>query len=120
MAGSSAATNRDVRVFYDIVTGRPGDVVSSVLRSLSGYTRIDRTRWFKIGITNNPERRWREAYAENYDEMIVLYQSSSITSVSHLEIELVEHNRDLADNIVGGGGGNFGKPPFYLYIVLLH
>jgi hypothetical protein len=50
--------------------------------------------------------------------MFAVYQSTSIDSVSRLEDELVEHNRDLADNIVAGGGGSIGSPPYYLYVVV--
>lgn len=106
------------RVNYNYVTGRPEDVVSDVLRSLSAYTRRDRVRNFKIGITSNPERRFREQYNKNYDKMVVLYQSSSITNVSRLEVELVQHNKELADNIIAGGGGNYGEPPYYMYVVI--
>lgn len=28
------------------------------------------------------------------------------------------HNRELADNEIGGGGGNAGKPPYYLYVAI--
>ena len=53
-----------------------------------------------------------------YDKMFVVYESTSINSVSRLEDELVEHNRDLADNIIAGGGGGIGNPPYYLYVVV--
>ncbi len=111
---------QDDRVVYDFVTGRPPDIATDVLRSLSAFTRHDRVRYFKIGITSNPERRFKEAYAKSYDEMIVLYRSTSIHSVSQLEIELVRHNEGLADNLVAGGGGDYGEPPYYLYVVMKH
>jgi uncharacterized protein (DUF488 family) len=106
------------RVVYNYYTGRPDEVVSDVLRSISAYTREDRVRFFKIGITNDPERRFQEAYAKHYDKMFAVYQSTSISSVSRLEDELVEHNRDLAENILAGGGGNIGRSPYYLYVVV--
>jgi hypothetical protein len=106
------------RVIYNYCTGKPSAVVSDVLRSISAYTREDRVRFFKIGITNDPDRRFQEAYPKHYDKMFAVYQSTSIDSVSRLEDELVEHNRDLADNIVAGGGGSIGSPPYYLYVVV--
>ena len=106
------------RVVYNYLTGRPSEVASDVLRSISAYTRRDHVRGFKIGITNNPERRFRDAYAHAYHKMAVVYQSSSIASVSELECELIEHNQDLADNIISGGGGDYGKPPYYMYVVM--
>jgi hypothetical protein len=108
----------DERVVYSYFTGRPSVIVSNVLRVISASTRTDRVRWFKIGITNNPENRFRQAYSRLYDKMIVVYQSSSLNNVSELECDLIEHNRELADNIIGGGGGNYGDPPYFMYVVI--
>ena len=106
------------RVIYNYVTGRPQEVVTDVLRSISAYARHDRARGFKIGITCDPERRFREEYAHAYHKMAVVYQSSSINNVSILERLLIDHNEDLSDNINRGGGGNYGNPPYYLYVVV--
>jgi hypothetical protein len=75
----------DDRVEYNFATGRPSEVVSGVLRSISAYTRQDRVRGFKIGMTNNPERRFRDAYAHAYHKMAVVYQSTSVNNVAELE-----------------------------------
>lgn len=106
------------QVIYNYQTGNPSVVVSSVLRSISAYTRVDRVSYFKIGISCNPENRFRQEYADSYDKMLVVYQSSSIKNVRELEYLLVEHNRDLCDNIISGGGGNYGEPPYYMYVVV--
>jgi hypothetical protein len=108
----------DERVVYNFVTGRPQEVVSDVLRSISAYTRSDRVRGFKIGITSDPERRFREAYDHAYHKMAVVYRSSSVANVAELERLLIEHNWELADNIIAGGGGNYSDPPYYLYVVM--
>lgn len=105
-------------VIYNYQTGRPSEIVSSVLRSISQYTRVDRVSYFKIGITNNPENRFRHAYAADYDKMLVVYQSASIKNVRELECLLIKHNRELCDNIIAGGGGNYGEPPYYMYVVV--
>ena len=106
-------------VFYNTITGRPKDVLSSVRRRISAFTRTCNVCNFIIGITNNPERRWRQRYAGEYDEMLVLYQSSSIRCVSELERDLVNHNWGYCDNqISGGGGGIAATPPYYLYVVI--
>jgi hypothetical protein len=105
-------------VIFNFYTGRPSKVVTDVSRRISAYTREDRVRSFKIGITNHPERRFREAYSTNYDKMIVIYKSKSINSVSTLETQLIEYNIDFTDNIIAGGGGNIGKPPYYLYVAI--
>lgn len=105
-------------VYYDYDTGRPGSVLSSIRRRISAFTRLGSVRGFKIGLTNNPERRWRESYEGVYDEMLVIYQSSSIQCVSEVEFQLVDHNWGYCDNLVGGGGGGIGIGPFYLYVVV--
>ena len=106
------------KVFYNEVTGWPSEVLSTVLRKISAYTRRNKVRYFKVGITNNPERRFDEEYKYNYDEMIVIYCSNSYDNVCDLERELVNHNRGLADNIIGGGGGRRGEPPYNMYVVI--
>lgn len=50
--------------------------------------------------------------------MIVVYRSSSINNVSELECKLIEHNRELADNARDGGGGDYGDPPYFMYVVV--
>ena len=105
-------------VYYDYDTGRPSSVLSGVCRRISAFTRFGRARKFKIGITNNPERRWRQCYEGAYDEMLVVYQSSSIYYVSELEYELVNHNWFHCDNLIAGGGGGIGSPPYFLYVAV--
>lgn len=106
-------------VFYNTVTGRPKDVISSVRRRISAFTRTCNVCNFKIGITNNPERRWQQEYVRSYEQMLVVYQSSSINCVSELEYELVNHNWNYCDNKIAGGGGGIGAAsPYYLYVVI--
>jgi hypothetical protein len=75
---------------------------------------------FKIGITNDPWRRFNQAYARYYDEMIVLYKTASINNVSRVEAFLVNHNWEVTDNAIAGGGGHIGESPYFLYVVLRH
>lgn len=74
-------------------------------------------RRVKIGITNNPDVKFSNGYARDCDEMIVLYKRSSLDFVSHVECDLIEHNKEITKNRIAGGG-NYGDPPYYLYIVL--
>ena len=103
-------------IHFDVVTGSPSQVSSALLRKLSAYTRRDRVRRFKIGITNHPHRRYSQAYSADFDEMIVLYQTSSINFVSALEADLVEHNWEFTENEVAGGGGGIGAPPYFRFL----
>lgn len=107
------------KVFYADITGWPKEVVSTTLRSISGYTRKGKVRRFKIGITNSPERRFKK-HKFNYDEMVVIYRSDSYGNVCELERELIEHNWELADNMIGGGGGRKGSAPYFMYVVIKH
>ena len=101
-------------VSYNFITGRPEDIVSSLRRTVSALTRNGRQ--FKVGITNNPEIRWK-SYQNHYEEMLVVYKSSSLKHVRELESALIDHNWEFGDNLIGGGGGNYGEPPYYLYVV---
>jgi hypothetical protein len=105
-------------VYFNITTGRPSEVAPTLRRRLSAYTREEIVCRFKIGITNNPRARFSNGYARDYDKMIVLYRSSSLSSVSEVECDLIEHNGDITRNQIAGGGGNYGDPPYYLYVVI--
>ncbi len=108
---------KENRVFDSSVTGRPGDILSTMLRKNSALTRENRVRWFKIGITNSPMKRFN-GHKRHYDVMILIYRSLSINYVRDLEWELIEHNREFADNFIGGGGGRGGGPPYFMYVVV--
>lgn len=112
------------QVLYDTRTGWPSQVLESLNRSVGAHSR----RFFhcKVGISNDPERRWREAYRpKGWHKMHVLYESSSHPHVCMLEAMLVARFFQRDDvlkywyyNAVGGGGGP--KPrsgPYYLYLV---
>ena len=102
-------------VSYSYFTGRPDNILTSTIRRISAYTRNSRN--FKIGISNNPDRRWCQAHKFFYDDMIVLYGSSSIDNVSALEVALIDQYGLYCDNLIRGGGGNIGQPPYFLYLV---
>lgn len=50
--------------------------------------------------------------------MIVSTRSISLNCVRDLECELIEHDKELGDNFIGGGGGRTGKPPHFIYVVI--
>ena len=105
---------------YEVDTGWPSGLYTMNSR-ISALTR----RWpnFKIGITNYPEKRWREAYEGQYDEMIVVYETSSHRNAATLETWLIdyykEHNSlaEKLDNDRRGGGGRKGDGWYYVYVV---
>ena len=106
-----------MKVRMECQTGWP---MNLRLRSrISAFTQLRRCDGFKIGITGNPQRRASQ-YPYGYDEMVVLYKTSSQTQVRKMEKYLTEVYLGDCDNSVGGGGGLLGDPPYYLYIVLSH
>ena len=105
-------------IYYDDITGWPSEVASTIRRKLSAYTRTSKVRRFKIGLTANPEQRFSNEYLGSFDEMIVLYRTSSIDNVSELEKDLIKHNWAVTRNDRGGGGGGIGEPPYFLYVVV--
>ena len=100
----------DIR--YELQTGWPSS--TNLHRRISQYVR-DATN-FKIGITDNPSSRAYN-YTDRWDEMLVLYQTSSIDNVREMEDMMIVYYPE-SDNENRGGGGRIGSPPYYLYVVI--
>ena len=100
----------------NISTGWPNQVITTLLRRISAYTRGGIS--FKIGITSGYYTRagW---YRRNtrYSEMILLYQTSSDDHARDLERDMIDYYWEYCDNSISGGGGSMSGPPYYLYIV---
>jgi hypothetical protein len=104
-------------VYFALITGKPSMVAGTLRRRVSSYTRENLGRRFKIGITNHPGARFSK-YGAAYHERVVLYKSDSPDSVSEVDRDLVDHNKEITKNRIARGGGNYGAPPYYLYLVL--
>lgn len=113
------------QVYWRELTGRPDDVEARLNRKVGALARHGAFHR-KIGITNDPCRRWGQGYRPNgWVQMHVVYRSSSHANVCELERRIVTRFGDqlmmspgLYWNAVGGGGGR--KPlvgPYYLYLV---
>lgn len=74
---------------------------------------------YKIGITNAPKRRLFQ-YGANMDTMFVLYRTTALNYVQNAEKELVDDHlyQPKCLNERRGGGGAYGEPPYYLYLVV--
>jgi hypothetical protein len=79
-------------VRFHILTGRPLTILPELVRRISAYTRQDRVQRFKIGIINHPQRRYSQAYADEYDEMIVVYEMRPDQSTMYLGLKQISLN----------------------------
>jgi len=109
----------DVR--YETDSGWPS-ALENLWRRVSAYTRGDRIIGWKVGLTNNPERR---AYSYDrdtdyyYDEMVAIYETSSIKNARDLEFAITSEYDGYCDNErLGGAGPDSATPPYYVYLVL--
>lgn len=98
-------------------TGIPSKI--NLLTRVSRLTRTDKVSSFKIGITNNPEKRICSyvTHGSRYSEMIVLYKTTSLRYLRQVEKDLISYHANFTSNIIGGGGGRYGAPPYYVYLV---
>lgn len=107
-----------MEIRYEIQTGWPSQ--TNIHQRISAYTRTGRCAAFKIGITNNPDRR-ASLYRSNgavYHEMLVLYRTSSDSHVREMERFLCDYYSGCSDNINAGGGGPSSEGPYYLYVTI--
>ena len=108
------------------VGGWPALTYATLRRKMGALARHGYFFHRKVGITNDPERRWREAYApRGWSEMRVIYVSRSHAHVEWVERELIDAlrfglatSRGWYYNRTGGGGGPKPKNgPYYVYLV---
>ena len=105
-------------ISWKVRTGDPDDVISSLRRSVGQLAR--NVGKFKIGRTSDPAARANaREYAEGYDELIVIYSTTSAEFVNDVERDLIDYFETHSDvsNFRGGGGGPLGRPPYYVYVV---
>lgn len=97
------------------VTGHASGEFPVLRRKIRRY--LNRGYSLKIGITSNPEGRWRK-HSSEYDRMVLLYKTKSRNYVTAMESDLIDAFWDYCDNSIGGGGGSDGGPPYWVYVVL--
>ena len=71
---------------------------------------------YKIGITGDPVARAHQ-YGREYDEMVVVYKTTSDDNARAAERDLIRFNWHHVDNLRHGGGGPLAGPPYFLYVV---
>lgn len=90
----------------------------SLPHRVKAYVRDEPLRRYKVGITSDPPTR-AGRYGAQYDEMILVYRTSSNDHVRELESVLTEYFGDDCDNEISGGGGRQAiKGRYFLYVVV--
>jgi hypothetical protein len=112
--------------WHRAITGWPTGALASLRKKTGALGRSGRAYHAKIGITDNPERRWVQAYRPaGWQRMHVIYRSSSHKLVRQVETLLIDHALSVSQsaawyyNSRGGGGGRTpsGLGPYYVYVV---
>lgn len=109
-------------VAYRYIEGWPTETRHLIHRSVGALARHN--NHLKIGLTNNPERRFTEHRKnKNWDAMHVIYCSYRFQSVQAIERYLIQYIRNQCTstywhhNIVDGGEGRVGSGPYYVYVL---
>ena len=98
-----------------------------VVNSVHKFLEEKKISSFKIGKTNDPERRQSEHAQEGYSVFGIIKNCNSIQEMNDLESKLIRHFRIMKgcgfiyqdlDNERDGGGGDVGKGVNYcVYII---
>lgn len=100
-------------------TGRPDMVCTRLNISVGQYCR--RYSNVKVGITNNPRRRFYEHIDRNpemhWERMVVKYKTSSVDNANAVEDRFINNRLDLVNKWKGRSEMS-GDGPFYVYFLL--
>ena len=106
----------ELDAFY---TGNPNVICSRLNISVGQYCR--RYNNVKVGITNNPRRRFYEHIDRNpemhWERMVVKYKTSSVNNANTVEDWFINNRPDLVNKWTGRSGMS-GNGPFYVYFLL--
>ena len=120
------------RVFFDDAfrdlhkpfVGGYQQAATQVKQSVSALVRPEDI--FYVGITSGGvdgcRSRWNQKYKlMGFDQMAMVYESSSPNFVRQLERSLVDFYKEVIMNPIGGGGGGQAedKPPYVVYVAWL-
>lgn len=101
-----------------LTTGHFDEVKRNVYLKVNNTKNRPNIKKLKIGITCEPKKRAQKYESLGYNEMHLLYRTTSRDHVRNMEKYLIERFSIFCDNSISGGGGDFGLPPYYTYIVV--
>lgn len=99
-------------------TGFPSNVIPLLKISISLFLR--NYKRVKIGITNNPERRWNEHLRqdmESWDRMVIKYRTRSVNNANRIEKHFIENEPALYNRWIGWS--NMSESDYYYVYILL-
>lgn len=105
-------------------TGHISTMIPSLRRALGQYSRY--CKEYKIGLTTNPEQRWRTHRRDGWIDMVLVYSTSSEVYAADAETLLIEHGwqanymPECWNSIRGGGGKRSGYGRYYIYMLLYY
>ena len=107
------------------VTGWPSGLKSRLTRKVGALSRHGAFHQ-KVGITDNPERRWSQHAPHRWKRMDVIYRSTSRLAVDQVETYLANHflmsrcsSAGCYHNRIGGGGGRKPDASLLHYVYVL-
>jgi len=102
---------------YKFMIRGPDPYALEKLSNLAKTLLITYFYYVKVGITNNPETRWKRHQQEDprWEDLVVAYETGDRTEVKKLERRLTEIYN--LENIKMGGGGPNPKGKQYLYFL---
>ena len=102
-------------LIYKLCSGWPKDIKRNLAISIALYGNYyDKV---KIGITNDPERRFREHQRNGWDRMVVRYITTSENHANEIEKHFINRHEWMA-NIYRGWSNLGNGRNFYVYILL--
>lgn len=77
---------------------------------------------FKIGKTDNPQRRKQEHFADGYKNFRVIAEAFSVEDINELERILIKYSKTFYKNCIenkqNGGSGNTSEcEKYYIYLI---
>jgi hypothetical protein len=106
-----------IEIINSPYTGHFDDIKRSVYVKVNNLKNSSKIKKIKIGITCDPNSRAAKYSTDGYTHMYLIYKTNSLDYVREMESYLIGNFMIHSDNYIGGGGGNFGLPPYFTYVV---